>query len=196
MAFGCRSNASLLMYRAALLAWALCVLNVAASQCDLACQDAQLAAVQTVLSALGAPQQSALAAPGPQHCSWRGVSCCTSNYTLEVSRGLPDERAMACSQPNSVAALVLPMRNLSGVLPAGGWAALQTLQYLDLTGALLGCLPAIRQMPALGLQRAGRSFHFHECISTSRPLQHCSLIGTHEVPSADKTLLTCSWFSF
>ena len=105
--------------------------------CDATCQGRQLAAVQSLYSAVGATQStlSAAAAQTPAHCSWYGITCCSSNITFALLVGSTDLVATSCETPQGVTAISLPSSNLTGSLPGPVWAALtSSLEYLDLSG--------------------------------------------------------------
>lgn len=112
--------------------------------CNVTCQGGQLAAVNTLFSALGASREpsASAAVQSPAYCALQGVSCCLSNGKLDRSQGFPSTLEVSCLSPNGIAAILLPsFLNLAGRLPEEVWEPLATsLQYLDLSGmALAAC---------------------------------------------------------
>ena len=113
------------------------VLAQSNTACNSSCQQDQLAAVQTLFSSISASQQASTTAAmqSPAYCAWTGVTCCTSNFTLDLSQGFPSNVPVSCSSPSAISAILLPASGLSGSLPARALPALaQSLAYLDLSG--------------------------------------------------------------
>lgn len=106
--------------------------------CNAACQAQQETALQALFTTANIPivPQQTGAMQQPVQCSWRGITCCNSNYTLDLTQGFPSTVAVPCTVSLSVVAVLAWGSSTSpGQLPDQQWGSLaNTLTYLDLTG--------------------------------------------------------------
>ncbi|KAK9800253.1 hypothetical protein WJX73_007523 [Symbiochloris irregularis] len=126
-----------------------------ATICNTTCQTQQRTALTAFLTSADipiVPLQTA-AIQQPVQCSWQGITCCTTNNTLDLSQGFPSTAPVPCTTPLSVVAVLLGgSSNTPGVLPDQNWGSLSnTLSYVDLTANnVSGTLPSsLGQLTAL-----------------------------------------------
>ena len=134
----------------AVLAISTLALHCQGSHCDAACQAEQRQALQTLFSSLSgatwrnnsrwdlsdAPADN-YTSPVPAHCSWYGVSCCSSTGIVAVFSQYTTPVFFNCSSPSgSVAALNFKLNKLQGPVPSGldVWGPLASLVFLSLSG--------------------------------------------------------------
>ena len=157
-----------------LLFWSCILLSATlelahAGSCDSNCQEEQLTAVQGLFDELRVSPVPVATAPvqSPIYCSWRGITCCTSSSTLDLTQGFPSRLPVQCVVPLGVAAVLLPAANLTGSIPDQKiWQPLaSSLEYIDFAGERV-CQASDKSSPLLAV------FAVHEqlCIPyTGRP---------------------------
>ncbi|KAK9862513.1 hypothetical protein WJX84_006776 [Apatococcus fuscideae] len=146
-----------ILWCAALQAWIS--VGAVAQLCLQSCQLLERESLQVLYASTGGPSWIARqgwsatgSSTNDQHCSWSGVTCCSSEQIAATGQG-----NLSCSASGGVVALLLPRNGLLGSLPDAAFQGLSNLQYVDLSGnSLDGTLPpALAAAPNLILLHLG-----------------------------------------
>lgn len=129
------------------------------------------------------------------YCSWAGIGCCASNYTIVEASGTYDNTTprtvfplsgCCCQTPGAIASVTLPYNNVSGSLSGVSFTHLgETLLHVRLQGnSLKGTLPTsltqLKRLQSMDVSDNGLAGSIPAALSSMTGLQ-ALMLGSNQL---------------